>query len=300
MRNYFMITSALALLLSPAQVFASSGALRYGSACQESYESNWLPTITGAGTSCSNFRSQMAAISGSTQRFNYNLQGNGPRILEEGWDSNSLIEDVDIAFITTHTGSWTEYGADFAGWKRPPLVGGNPNYYGSCEAGDQSCGVSHRMKLGNELTGLSILAVAGCTTLSPTAAAADEPDPLLPSQIRHYGSFEDIWPRWSAAFLGGLRMTTGTWDVLWISSNNTVGNKFGSYLRSGNTIAEAWRKALLETDANNDPAIMATGTSDTNCSSRLYNMKISNFDVGNTNARIRDAQVKNFCWHRWW
>ncbi len=255
-----------AALASPAALAQN---VDYGVACQEEFDN--LTLVDTACDSANAFHAQMDQI--GTRIFNYNLTGSiGPRILEEIYDSNTKVESTDITYVVTHMGAWRKDGADFAGKSYPDVAA-----------------LSKNMVLGNEGKGLSVLALAGCSPIawSPRAGGDGVNTP-------HYAVAEGFIARWANAFSGGLRIIVGNWDEFF--SHKDHGKVFGSSLRSGYTIEDAWEHADARTVIQNDTATAATGTNSSDCWKRLSEMKITNLS---SYGRLRGTQVGYYC-QNWW
>jgi hypothetical protein len=191
-----------------------------------------------------------------TLSFYYNLKGARP-FLENSLDSSGA-ETVDHVFLNTHGGAWSD-GAVYAMWDQNSLAN------------------TKNMRLGDESTGLSILSTYACATL--------------------YNGDNKLISRWANTLRGGLRFVTGSWDKLYDGiTTNEVGEDYADELQGGSTIRYAWRDATSDWHADQDPAVMASGTGESDCLSRLKNMKWTNFT--NYPRRV-DGAVTWICRTRW-
>ncbi|WP_257457895.1 DUF6345 domain-containing protein [Archangium lipolyticum] len=191
-----------------------------------------------------------------TQSFYYGLKGARPYI-ENSLDS-SLVETVDHVFLNTHGGAWSD-GAVYAMWDQNSLAN------------------TKNMRLGDESTGLSLLSTYACETL--------------------YHGDGKLISRWKNTFRGGLRFVTGSWSKLYDGiTTNEVGEDYADELQSGSTIRSAWRYATSDWATDQDPSVMATGTGEADCVSRLKNMKWTNLT---SYPRRVDGAVTWYCITYW-
>jgi hypothetical protein len=131
---------------------------------------------------------------------------------------------------------------------------------------------STSMRLGDDSTGLSILATYSCDTL----ATSD-------------GGFVN---RWHPAFQGGLRIAVGAWDHLYEAAG--FGSAFASNMQAGQSIGNAWGNAVMAASSSNHPASVTSGTDSTDCWNR-HGMNIA--DV--KNYPRRQDNVGYYCWTQW-
>lgn len=192
--------------------------------------------------------------------FYYNLSGAAWHFDQSGDQEHSGgLDAVDVAFVSTHGGAWTS-----------PLTGTLTMF----EQNQRALTVDWR--LGDEDRGLSLLAMHSCETLKDDG---------------------NIAARWVPAFDGGLRIAVGSQDKIFFSSSSTGnGSRFADNLGAGQKIRDAWKNALSGTSLDQDAAVLATGANETNCWSRLDNMKWSTLT---TTSRLRDAAWQTWCTRAW-
>jgi hypothetical protein len=233
----------------------------FGVHATDAYEANWQDALTGfQWDMTSRFINQLRKT--DTNKFYYNLQGKAYYWHDTGDHAVNSLEDVDLFFTTTHGGAWNDSA-------------GNSNAVWAMW-NNGSVAWSRQMRLGDELTGLSIFAQVSCDTLT----TADG----------------NVWSRWGPIFAGGLRVALGSHDLLANSSTKKpVGENFAIYLQNGYKLGDAWYWALSNPSTGDDIAVMYNGTDATDCSNR-YNMTWQNF----TNyARRRDGNNGYMCWWQW-
>jgi Family of unknown function (DUF6345) len=102
--------------------------------------------------------------------------------------------------------------------------------------------------------------------------------------------------RWRPTFRGGLRIAASAHGLVWFGSTwANVGKSFSDNLQAGQTISAAWGNANNTGDNRNNPAVMATGTSSTDCATRRDQMTWGNL----TNyGRLLDTHTST-CRSRW-
>jgi len=192
-----------------------------------------------------------------TQAFYWNLHGKKPYL--ETANDQDLAETVDLLFMGTHGGAFDPTYAAYAMW----------DY--------QVNAVTKNMSLGNEAHGLSILSTYSCDTL-------------------YNGDNKQI-ARWSPALGGGLRYVTGAWDLVWFGwTTDDVGEDYADDLQDGYTLRNAWADGTWDWYATNHPAVLATGTSESNCVSRKMNMKWTNYDAY---SRLTTGSINWYCSTMW-
>jgi hypothetical protein len=105
-----------------------------------------------------------------------------------------------------------------------------------------------------------------------------------------------IWDRWSPVFQGGLRIATGSWNLLTDGPvTDDTGSNFAAYFEGGEQLAPAWENAVYsEWETSQAPSTMASGVSFNDCSSRLYGMTAYNI---HTYPKLQD-QVVGLCWYQ--
>jgi hypothetical protein len=265
------------MFLGAREAEAATTSLRFGYACQNTF--NELPTVACCQAAHA-FSDQLTNY--ATRMFNWNLEGDvGPRVFEDDFDHTSNIEQVDIAYLATHSGAWHWFGADFAGKNFTETGGGGTGGFG-VEA------YSKRMRLGDEQRGLSVLALNGCTAVAGAARGAGNG-----TTTPKYKVLEDYWTRWNGVFRGGLRIVLGNWDSQ--ISNSTIGSLFGKYVKQGLPLGTAWYRADREGKNTNDTAWGSFGNGESDCNSRMDSMTLQAMDWF---PRRRDGEISWWC-RRW-
>lgn len=274
-----------ALLLLASQGRAD---VKYGMICTQSSQptpskpDGWLGPYADLWAGCTEFH--QALDPSGTRRFYWDSRHGEHHGFEEDSPWESDIESTDLALIVGHGGAWSRMGADIAGYRISDEV------------------FSKKMRLGDEGLGLSIFAIFACSTLAPYAADAGQrpgPEDWWGNAVRFYHAEEDIAARWWKAMQGGLRIIVGSWDVMYTDCGRASVRNFGRNLAAGTGVWEAWRKASMDACSNQNPAVVASGTSRSNCLSRLNGIKLTNF---NSYARLCDdpqrcsAQMTDMCW----
>ena len=233
----------------------------FGVHATDAYEANWQSSLAGYQWEMTDrFVSKLATT--DTSKFYYNLQGKAYYWHDTGDQAVNSLEDVDLFFTTTHGGlrddSSGASNALWAMWNNGSLVW------------------SRQMRLGDELTGLSIFAQVSCETLHTADGR--------------------IWERWAPVFAGGLRVALGSHYLLANSSTKKpVGENFATYLQAGYKLGDAWYWALSSPSTADDIAVLYSGTDATDCGNR-YNMTWRTFK---NYPRRRDASVGYLCWWQW-
>jgi hypothetical protein len=138
---------------------------------------------------------------------------------------------------------------------------------------------SSNMSLGNELRGTSVFATYAGYTMKVDAYT---------------------WNRWDSVFGGGLRMALGSHGALYSGvAEYDVGDVFAQYLNAGYTFKTAWAAAFDLTPYNNqDVAVMATGTSSSNCTTRRDNLSWDNFSYSSY-PRLNSSSIGAWCGWTW-
>ena len=105
-----------------------------------------------------------------------------------------------------------------------------------------------------------------------------------------------MWTRWSPVLAGGLVMTTGSNDTLYLPSNASTGADYFNRMSNGEPIAQSWHEAMLAGDSANMPAVMNTGSNSTDCWNRQAGVKLSNLLA---TPVLRDSAVGYTCFSSW-
>jgi hypothetical protein len=240
---------------------ASTTSRNFGIHCTEDYESGWLATLTAGKEVCDGFANR--ADDEAIKEYYYDLKGQQYYWQTTGDANDNSLEDVDLFLALTHGGAWSTDYAEWGMWNNNTLA------------------TSQNMRLGDTTTGrrgLSILSTFSCHTL----------------QTDSY-----FMNRWDSVFQGGLRIVTGSRDLIYIGypDERYMGNDYAYYLNAGWTIAASWETAMDATAYNNmDAAVAATGINSADCSSRRDNMTWDNFQ---NYTRLRDNTIGYYCWRYW-
>ena len=232
----------------------AAAAARFGTGCQSDFQNGWQTTLSEVWNRCGWFNNELDDT--DTKVFYYNLH-NAKWWWETGGDQLTL-DNVSLFYASTHGGGWATRSV-WAMWDNGQLAD------------------SSNMRLGDEATGLSILATYSCETLK----------------------FNDgkMWTRMGPIFRGGLRYAAGSHDKLYDGvTTNETGEDFADDLQHSNTIKYSWKDANSDWWVDNDVTVMATGTSKANCESRRDTMKWQNFT---TYPRLRDGQIAYYCYTYW-
>lgn len=174
------------------------------------------------------------------------------------WENTSdqnALDTVDLLYASTHGGAWASYSV-WTMWD------------------ENKRAVSSMMRLGDESIGLSILSTYACETLKYSDGK--------------------LWTRMGPIFRGGLRIATGSYDLLYdFESTDEVGEDYADDLQAGYSIKSAWRYSNSDWLINNKLAVMATGVNATDCNNRLDGMTWQNF---RSYPRLKDAQAVTHCY----
>jgi hypothetical protein len=232
----------------------AAAAARFGTGCQSDFQNGWQVTLGEVWNRCGWFNNELDDT--DSKIFYFNLH-NAKWWWETGGDQGTL-DNVSLFYASTHGGGWSTRSV-WAMWDQNQLAD------------------STNMRLGDEATGLSILATYSCETLK----------------------FNDgkMWTRMGPIFRGGLRYAAGSHDKLYDgTTTNETGEDFADDLQHSNTIKYSWKDANSDWWVDNDATVMATGTDKANCESRRDNMKWQNF---NSYPRLRDGQIGYYCYSYW-
>ncbi len=168
-----------------------------------------------------------------------------------------LSETVNLLYVNTHGGAWSDTAA-YAMWNN-----GQDAF-------------TKNMRLGDESTGLGMLSTYSCDTLK-------HDDKLI--------------TRWDDAMRGGLRYVSGSFDTVYDGvTTNEQGEVYADELQHQSTFKYAWRDSIDDFWTDEDPAVLATGTNSSNCSSRKNNMRWQNYT---SYGRLRDSAIGYYC-TTWW
>jgi len=244
------------IVMSLLLVFGASviAAARFGTGCQREYQNNWQAELSYTWNRCGWFNNELDDT--DTKVYYYNLHG-AKWWWETGGDQLTL-DNVHLFYASTHGGGWPTK-AVWAMWDQNKLA------------------ESTSMRLGDEATGLSILATYSCETLK----------------------FNDgkMWTRMGPIFRGGLRYAAGSHDTLYDGvTTDETGEDFADNLQKGHTIKYSWKDGNSDWATDQDVAVMSTGTDKANCEYRRDTMKWQNFS---SYPRLRDAQIGWYCYTYW-
>lgn len=234
---------------------------RFGAYAQETFQNNWQATLSYGADQVSYFRSQMNNT--TTDVFYFDLHGK-KFFMEATGDhqpDERAPDDVDLLYLNTH-GSATATDSRWVMWDQ-----------------DQRA-MSSAMRLGDSASwggGLAILASYTCKTLKHS-------DGLLVQRL-------------DSILCGGLKILLSSHDIISTGERtDECGEDFAEYMQDGQTIRTAWRDGLFDSFVDQDIALVATGTSSSDCTNRKNNMKWQNFG---THAFLRDGEIGITCWE-WW
>lgn len=230
----------------------------FGIHCTKSYEASWMATLAEGFTICDRFASE--ASKGAIQEYYYNLT-NKQFYWHTGGDGyDNSIEDVDLFFAFTH-GNAQPTWSEWVMWDQYRYA------------------YSSSMELGDELRGNSVFA-----TYSSLALRIDDA----------------TWTRWDSVFGGGLRMALGSHGIIFAgSAERDVGKVFAQYLNSGYSFRTAWLLGFdLMAYNHNDVAVLATGTTASNCTTRRDNLTWNNFSF-TSYPRLTTGSIAYWCSYAW-
>lgn len=250
---------------------------------------DWKPTA------CDTFHTNLASKGSSVIKWN-SVYGE-VHALEDRWPTwENQVEGLDLLHVLGHGN-----GSGFDGWR-----------FSSFYPGDFA--VSKSMLLGTDLTpndgvdsGLDVLSIHSCYALTASPTVQHPTDPkhhIMPpesgfpsNRLFEFGVSESVWPRWSKAMTGGLKMIAGSWAEMPVSGAEKVAGNYATYLAGGSAFSEAWRRASFDQHSLASPAVLVTGRDDPDCTNRLRNMKLSNLK---TFDHLRGANVGFHCYQPWW
>jgi hypothetical protein len=234
---------------------------RFGSWCTRSYQNNWQVEQPQAWDLCGGFVSQMDVTAAKVFYFDLN---NKKFFWEKDGDhqaANNSADDVDLLWVATH-GGVDSTTAVYAMWN------------------DDVTANSSAMRLGDSATwggGLAILATYACDVLT--------------------NSDNKLVQRWAPALRGGLKMVLGSHATLnGGDTTDDCGANFADLLQHGYSVRTSWRDGMIDWYVDQDPAIMATGSTCSDCTNRRDGMTWANF--GNF-PFIRDNNIGCTCWWTW-
>jgi hypothetical protein len=231
----------------------------FGVHATQDYENNYQAALVYQWEMTSRFVNRLATT--DTSKYYFNLWGKSYYWHDTGDHASLSLEDADLFFTTTHGGIMSDSSgmsnAVWAMWNNWELAW------------------SRQMRLGDELTGLSIFAQVSCETLLTS-------DGL-------------VIDRWAPAFAGGLRVALGSHDLLANSTTKgPVGEDFATYLQAEYRFVDAWYWALANPGTADDIAVMYSGSTVDDCWNR-YGMTWRNFQ----NYPRRQADLGYLCWWHW-
>jgi hypothetical protein len=221
-----------------------------GMHCTDTYEQivGLPPWCTPVGwTNCDRFAGEISKE--AKLEFYYDLVNKAQYWHDAGDGVDNSLEDVDLFYSNTHGGAHWAHAVDWGMW----------NY-------DQRA-LSDQMKLGDERRGLSVLATYACSTAEWTTADSDS------------NGVWDTWQRWDSVFSGGLRVHLGSHDDVFAWGHEDIGKIFAQHLNSGYSFRDAWYYGLRSSAANNDVAVLYSGTDAADCDARRTGMSWDNFDT---------------------
>ncbi len=240
---------------------AASTMARFGTYCQENYQSGWQVSLSYMNERCNYFNDELDDT--DYEAFYFNLSGK-KYYLEQYGDHQADLkapDDVDLLYMGTHGGAQT-YSSIYA------MYDVNQFAYTS------------NMRLGDSAWwggGLAILATYSCQTLKVSDGG--------------------LVTRWGSVLRGGLKMAVGSHDTLWDGlTTDETGEDFADDLQHGYSIEYSWYDGNTDWYFDQDTAVVATGTNSTNCSSRKDQMTWQSY--GNY-PFLRDANIGWTCWTYW-
>ena len=181
----------------------------------------------------------------------------GKKSLIETPNDQALAETVNLLYMNTHGGAWSDT-ATYTMWDQNQRA------------------FTKDMWLGNESFGLSMLSTYSCETLKD--------DGKLPT-------------RWVNTMSGGLRYVSGSFDTVYDGvTTNEQGEDYADELQSSNTFKYAWKDSVSDAYSDEDAAVMATGANESDCFSRLKNMKWQNYP---SFGRLTGSSIGWFCRTFW-
>lgn len=258
-----MKTTLVALVALAAVTAAELGsaAARFGTRCQKEYQNGWQTTLPEMWNRCGWFNNELDDT--DTKVFYWNLHG--ARSAFSTCDScGNGVDDVHLFYVGTHGGAASSTDARLVMW----------------DQNVRARSITDNWRYGDENSRVAFFAQYACETLTNGDGNA--------------------WNRWSTAFRGGLIMALGSHDKLYDgSTTNETGEDFADGLQKGKTVKWAWFDGNGDWWADQDVAVMATGSSQTaannasaDCAFRRDNVKWQNFGGF---ARWRDGQVHWWC-----
>ncbi len=191
---------------------------------------------------------------------------------KEGTDtaSNYGLDSVDLFFECTHGGIY----ADSSGNQCSANVANIRSRWAMYES--ESIVDSTSMRLGDDKRGLSVFVNYSCATMQLDACSSTRLYPM---------------------FAGGLRVMLGFHGRADGGPNEAVvGWRLAQYLQLGWNFPTAWLAAATYLSSDNTAIAMATGTSCSDCGSRMANMNWTNFRAGSF-PRVRDGNIGCTCYN---
>ena len=254
-----------ALLVTLATLLASAGPAaaqaRFGAYCQADYQNGWRDTLPYMWNRCGWFVDELDST--DIKVFYWNLHG--ARTAFSTCDScGNGVDNVRLFYVGTHGGAKSSTDARLTMWEQDV----------------RARSITDSWRYGDESTVAAFFAQYSCETLNNDDG--------------------NIFSRWRTAFRGGLIMALGSHDKLYdgITTDET-GEDFADDLQDGKTVKWAWFDGNGDWWADQDVAVMATGSSSTaannasaDCAFRRDQVKWQNFGGF---ARWRDSQVEWWC-----
>jgi hypothetical protein len=241
-----------ALLVSVALASAAQAG-QFGTRCQESFEDDWQSNASWGYEICGGFNGELD--DSDTRDFYYNLH---PSTCGFSYcDSSSAlggVDTVDLFYVATHGGTDAS-DALLAMWQ------------------EDSIERSSDWRYGDDNDEVGIYSQYACEVMENTDSA--------------------IWTRWGSAFRGGVYIVTGSHDKVYGSiTTDEVGRDYADSLQKSKSVRRAWFDGNSDWFHDQDLAVMAVGSSSTNCTNRLNGIKWQNFT---SYARLRDSEITHWC-----
>ncbi len=236
-------------------------AARFGTRCQSEYQNGWRETMPYVWERCGWFNNELDDT--DTKIFYWNLHG--ARSSFSTCDScGNGVDDVHLLYVNTHGGATNSADARLVMWEKDV----------------RARSITDNWRYGDENSAVAFFAQYACETLN--------------------NGDGNTWSRWRTAFSGGLIMALGSHDKLWDSvTTNETGEDFADGLQKGKAVKWAWFDGNGDWSADQDVAVMATGSPLTgaanaaaDCDFRRDRVKWQNFGGF---ARWRDGQITRWC-----
>lgn len=246
-------TAVAAAALWLCAAATSAQAAQFGTRCQERFEDSWQSTVSWSYEICSGLNNKLDNT--DTKDFYYSLAGSTCGFSTcDGTASAGGVDTVDLFYVVTHGGTDAS-NALLAMWAENEIA------------------QSSDWRYGDENDEVAIFSQYAC-------------------EVMENGD-GNIWTRWDSVFRGGAYLVTGSHGSVYGSiATDEVGRDYADDLQDGKTVKNAWFDGNSDWYHDQDLAIMATGSTSSDCRDRRNNMTWSNI-YGY--PRLQDSSINYWC-----